>query len=246
MPYNPQKVLVSSKIRPQDPERAETVSVQLPAGVNYSAGQVLEEVTGAAQTEVQTVTVTGGPTGGSFTLGYPSLSGGFDVTAAIAYNATALTVQAALEAVVGTGNVTVAGGAGGPWTLTYANELALMDVAQPVLITNGLTGGATPSVAMATTTAGRNGCFYQAYAGGNARLVLESTTRTDLGGRIVDEFGSGTTLTAIAYSRGTFLGTDLIGVDATAVPSSGTNGPLGKLIQGATFASSNAVIRVGG
>ena len=43
--------------------------------------------------EVQTVTITGGPTGGTFTLTW-----GGQTTAAIAYNATAATVQALNEA----------------------------------------------------------------------------------------------------------------------------------------------------
>lgn len=246
MPHNPQRVLTSSKVRPLDPERAETVAVRLPAGINYAAGQVLEEVTGAAQSEVQVLTVDGTPTGGSFTLGYPSLNGGYDVTDSIAYNAAASVVEDALEEIVGVGNVTVTGSAGGPWTVTYGGELSDMDVALPVLITNGLTGGSSPTVTPSVNTAGRNGSFFQAYSAGNARIVLESATRTDLGGRMVDEFGAGTTLTTPAFSRGTFLGTDLVGVDATAVPSSGAPGPLGKLVQGATYASTNAIIRVGG
>lgn len=62
------------------------------------------------------VTVTDA-TGGTFTLTY-----GGEETAAIAYNATAATVQSRLAALssVGTGKVTVSGNAGGPWTVTFA------------------------------------------------------------------------------------------------------------------------------
>lgn len=248
MPVNPQKTLTSSKIRPFDPERAETVAIRLLPGVNYAAGQVLEEISTAIATEVQTVTESGTPTGGTFTLGWPSMLGGYDVTVPIAQAATAATVQTAVDAILGAGNSVVTGSAGGPWTITYAGELATRDVSPPILITNSLTGGTTPSVAIATTTPGSagTGTTYQAYASGNARLALESATRTDFAGRIVDEFGTGTTMTAIAYSRGTFLASDLTGVDATAVPSTGTPGPLGKLVQGTTFASANAMIRIGG
>lgn len=48
--------------------------------------------------EIQTVTITGGPTGGSFTL---TFSG--QTTAAIPYNATALQIQAALQALSNVG-----------------------------------------------------------------------------------------------------------------------------------------------
>jgi hypothetical protein len=77
------------------------------------------------ENEVQKITLTGSPTGGSFTLTY-----GGKTTAAIAYNATAATVQTALQALttIGTGNVTVTGNAGGPYTVTFVGSLAHHDV----------------------------------------------------------------------------------------------------------------------
>ncbi|NKR60250.1 hypothetical protein GS474_16090 [Rhodococcus hoagii] len=65
-----------------------------------------------------TVTIGGGPTGGTFTL-----SVGGQTTAGIAYNATAAAVKSALEALstVGTGNANVTGTAGGPYTVSLAN-----------------------------------------------------------------------------------------------------------------------------
>lgn len=100
--------------------------------------------------ETQTVTVTGAPTGGTFTL---TFSG--QTTAAIAYNATAAAVQAALQALsnIGAGNVTVSGNAGGPYTVVFAGALANTDVAQ-LTATASLTGGTTPGVTVATSTAG--------------------------------------------------------------------------------------------
>jgi hypothetical protein len=58
--------------------------------------------------EVQTITITGTPTGGTFTLTFAGAT-----TSAIAYNASAATVQTALEALstIGSGNVLCAGGA---------------------------------------------------------------------------------------------------------------------------------------
>jgi hypothetical protein len=100
--------------------------------------------------EVQTVTVTGAPTGGTFTLTYSG-----QTTGPIAYNATAAAVQTALTGLsnVGTGNVAVTGASGGPYTVTFQGTLADTDVAQ-MTATASLTGGTTPGVTVATQTAG--------------------------------------------------------------------------------------------
>lgn len=99
--------------------------------------------------EVQTVTITGAPTGGTFTLTF-----GSQTTAAIAYNATAATVTAALVglAALEPADVTVTGAAGGPWTVTFGGRHA-GDVPQ-LTATASLTGGTSPAVTIATTTAG--------------------------------------------------------------------------------------------
>lgn len=62
-----------------------------------------------------TVTIGGTPTGGTFTLTF-----GGQTTAGIAYNAANTAVDSALELLssVGTGNATVTGSAGGPYTVT--------------------------------------------------------------------------------------------------------------------------------
>jgi len=106
---------------------------------------------GSTTNEVQTATVGGTPTGGTFTLGYRGA-----VTAAIAYNAAAATVQAALEALrtIGTGNVTVSGSAGGPYTITFVGALAGVNAVLIKRVNNSLTGGTTPDVTIAQTTAG--------------------------------------------------------------------------------------------
>jgi hypothetical protein len=96
---------------------------------------------------VQTVTISGTPTGGTFTLSYNG-----QVTAPIAYNAAAAAVQSALVALttVGAGNATVAG-ASSPYTVTFNAALTPF-----TLVANGalLTGGSSPSVAVAVTTPG--------------------------------------------------------------------------------------------
>lgn len=102
--------------------------------------------------EIQTVTVTGGPTGGSFTLSFKGY------TATIPWNSTATAADTLLEALssVGTTGVTVAGGAmpTTPLTVTFTNQLGNQSV--PLLVPNstGLTGGTTPLVTVTRTTPG--------------------------------------------------------------------------------------------
>jgi hypothetical protein len=102
--------------------------------------------------EVQTVTITGTPTGGTFTLTYSG-----QTTAAIAYNATAAAVDSALEALsnVGAGQVAVTGGPGPgtPYVVTFTGTLAGKNVNQ-MTATGTFTGGTTPTIAVTTTTPG--------------------------------------------------------------------------------------------
>lgn len=103
--------------------------------------------------EQQTVTITGTPTGGTFTLSL-TRNGVTKQTAAIAYNATAAQVQSALEALdnVAVGDVTVTGGPG-PGTPYVVTFNVSEDVAQ-MTTTAAFTGGSSPAVAVTTTTAG--------------------------------------------------------------------------------------------
>lgn len=101
--------------------------------------------------EVQTVTVTGVPTGGTFILRF-----GGQNTSAIAYNASASAVQTALQALssIGSGNALVTGANGGPWTVEFAGTLGYASQALITLQTNSLTGGSSPSVSIAESQAG--------------------------------------------------------------------------------------------
>ncbi|MGW5989558.1 hypothetical protein ACWFRT_13665 [Streptomyces anulatus] len=120
----------------------------IPLGKNTATG--LFEPYAAVTNEVQTLTVTGAPTGGTFTITWSG-----QTTAAIAYNATAAVVQTALEALsnIAPGDVAVTGAAGGPWTLTWGGTQLGEDVAAPTT-TETFTGGTTPDITIATTTAG--------------------------------------------------------------------------------------------
>ncbi|WP_050513915.1 hypothetical protein [Streptomyces capuensis] len=103
--------------------------------------------------EVQTVTVTGTPTGGTYTL---TFSG--QTTAGIPYNATAAQVKTALEALsnINVGDVTVTGGPhpGTAIVVTFVGQYLGDDVAQMTASGASLTGGTSPAVSVATTTAG--------------------------------------------------------------------------------------------
>jgi hypothetical protein len=100
---------------------------------------------GAAIAE-QTVTVTA--TGGHFKLALDGVE-----TANIDYDAAAAAVQAALEAVVGTGNVAVSGDAGGPWTVKADGALRWQLIAALVATDVDLEGD-TPAVAVAVVEPG--------------------------------------------------------------------------------------------
>lgn len=94
---------------------------------------------------VQTVTVTGSPTGGTFTL-----TGNGATTGTIAYNAASSTVQTAVRTLGGDFSAaTVSGSAGGPYTVTLNQGAA--GPAPLALGTNSLTGGTSPSVTIAAT-----------------------------------------------------------------------------------------------
>jgi hypothetical protein len=105
--------------------------------------------TNPAANEVQTIALTGTPTGGTFTL---TLNG--QTTAGIAFNAAATAVQSALEALstIGRGNVIVTGS--GPWAITFVNDLGKQPIAALTKDATGLTGGTSPNVTVTETVAG--------------------------------------------------------------------------------------------
>lgn len=113
-----------------------------------AAGQALGGITN----ERQTLTITGTPTGGSFTI-----TAYGETTAAIAYNANAAAVLAALLALNAfeSGDLAVGGGAlpGTGVTIDFLGYYAGQNV--PMLTTtDSFTGGSSPASAVAQTTAG--------------------------------------------------------------------------------------------
>lgn len=106
--------------------------------------------------EIQSVTLTGAPAGGSFTLTFDG-----EETGPIGFNATAAVVQAALLALpsLRSGDVVVTGSAGGPYTLTFGGDFSESDVATLSADDAGLTGGTSPAVVVATPTPGVAGAL---------------------------------------------------------------------------------------
>jgi hypothetical protein len=144
---------------------------------------------GAATDEVQTVTITGTPTGGTFTLGFGSV-----LTTALAYNATATTVDTALEVVVGAGNVVVTGGPGPgtAYTVTFAGTLAGRNVTALTASGASLTGGTSPAVAVTTPTPGVS-------AVAKNEVQAYTVTGTPTGGTYTLSYG-GVATAGIAYN----------------------------------------------
>lgn len=110
-------------------------------------------LTGAgAAADVQTVTISGSPTGGTFTLTFNG-----STTANIASTSTAAALATAFTALpsVGTGNATATGGPlpGTPIVITFAGTLAT-GVQNDITASSSLTGGTTPAVTVTHTTPG--------------------------------------------------------------------------------------------
>lgn len=123
-----------------------TVLAKITSGAE--AGKVGPFQRGTVANEVQTINL-GAATAGTITIGFDG-----ETTGAIAYNATAATVQTALEALsnVNPGDIVVTGGPlPGTVTLTFGGRYLYTNVPQVVVTPTGLTGGA---VTVATTTEG--------------------------------------------------------------------------------------------
>ncbi|NQT03202.1 MAG: flagellar hook-basal body complex protein [Planctomycetes bacterium] len=104
--------------------------------------------------EQQTITITGTPTGGSFTLDFSATG----TPATVAYNATAAQVQTALESLssISAGDVKCTGGAlpGTPVVVEFTGALAATDASLIVIDDTGLTGGASPAGTVTETIKG--------------------------------------------------------------------------------------------
>lgn len=234
-------------------------NVALRCGQTLAYGTVLGQVTGSgtAVNDVQTVTITGTPTSGTFALQY-----GTQVNIpAIPYNATAAQLQLKINNAFGVGNTadtravvcTLGPLPGTAIAITFSgNDTAGMS---HVLFTatNGLGGGATPAVTVAHTTNGMPaGGYYDAYVDGNtdgtgtARRLLEYDCTVAFNGTITwgtsdaSPFGGGPSRCAPAYYHGVFKTDDLTGLDAAGVTD------LGRLISGSLTVGTYGILAING
>lgn len=215
------------------PERARTESVKLSPGT-YAKGTCVGQVsTLTAAADVQTITFTGTPTGGTFRLSFNG-----EATSAIAYSVTDATLQANILAAlialtgIGTGNVTVSSGTSGTVvTVTFAGSLVNRWQPLLVLYSNSLTGGTAPTFTVAHTTPGRAlGGEWRAYddTASDGTNVMKGVLQYAV---VVDTFGfhtvgggewnGGRELSAPIYISGYFRCTDLTGLDAAGVTDCG-------------------------
>lgn len=233
MPTSPTTIFSpgQGRIEPlMNPEDAGMIPVELPASVSYPAGTILGELIGTD--EVSTITIDAD--GGTFTITKDG-----QTTAALAWDASAATVQAALEALstVGVGNVRVTL-SGLVYTLVWRNALGSSNQAAPTTTATNLTGGAG-TAAVATGTGGVAGYQgrYAAYASGNSDgsqnpkgiLVYDCTTDSSrnisLGAGGASEHGA-TQRSAPMWFQGIFRCEDTVGLDTNAISK------LGRLLWG--------------
>ena len=123
----------------------------MPTSPPSRSDSVLETMYGYAADAVQTVTLTGAPTGGTFTLTFDG-----DTTSNINYDASAATVQSDLAALdsIGSGNVVVTTGINGGWQVRFTGSLAGTFESQLTASGSGLTGGTSPGVSVSTLSLG--------------------------------------------------------------------------------------------
>jgi hypothetical protein len=160
--------------------------------------------------EQQTVTVTGTPTGGTFTLTYAGAT-----TANIAFNAAAAAVTTALEALpnIGPGNVVSTGGAlpGTPVVITFQNQLGKQNIAQ-LTAAHAFTGGTTPTIAVTTTTPGSalDSGLYVVHRG---VIVKKASSGGGSNNKVTPWLGSGTIFGVLARTVEFFDQSDISDAD---------------------------------
>lgn len=178
-------------------QNAQQQSVRLPASVAYSAGTVLCEIKG--NNEVQTVTIDA--TGGTFTTTF-----GGQTTSAVAYNASAATYQAALEALstIGSGNVSVQR-LRNRWTITQGTANAGQ---YKIRVTTNFGTSSADTQVTATIAYNANTATVDA--------AVEALTNVGTGGVVATVAGSTTTLVFL-----TSLGDVLVEVVDSTVNNTG-------------------------
>lgn len=216
-----------------NPDMARTIAVRLPGGVTYAMGTPLGFRNTTKQNEVQTLTIAGT---GSFKIG--TVDGDYTASILVA-GLTAAIIQAAVDLILGSGQVVVAGA--GPYTITAAGELQYTDLPMFLLDNTGITGG-PPTIAETTKGSGGPGIMAEIADGSTilAKCVLMQNTKTDFKGAVKTEFPFDTLdFTAPALSFGDVEVKYIVGLDATIM------GQLGRMVMGTAYNSVGGVVRVG-
>jgi len=190
----------------------------------YSQGEVPIPYVYPLGGATETLTINGNPTGGYFTL-TTSTPLPVATTGQIPYNATANQIGAALQDIVGVGNVTVAAGAiPNTFIITFGGLFA--GEAIPLLVaTSNLTGGTNPSVTVTGTpveiTSSPNAVTAIDGNNAHARVIIDGSqtgratgfaldaSHSTLRGLIIDGFGVGVSVPQVDSSGNPIVG-DLI------------------------------------
>ena len=103
--------------------------------------------------DVQSVAISGSPSGGSYTLSFTTVDGTVLTTGALAHNANAAAVQAALRLLAGLESVTVESSGSSPNFTHTVTFVGVLGNQRQLTSSSSLTGG-TPAIAHATTVQG--------------------------------------------------------------------------------------------
>lgn len=214
--------------------------VNLAPNTYFARGRVIGQISNAAN-DVQTGTVTGGPTGGLVRVMAAHPMSGAKGTFDLPFNASAAVAQGAIRALMGITEYVVTGG---PWpatplVFTAAGRFVQMPILLMTVSENLLTGGAAPAAAFVKTTHGRSKGTFAPYLAGNAdgsevaKGLLQYECATDSAGNItfgpraVEGYSGEVRPDAPMWVEGTFDTKEIVGLDAAAVAAMG-----GRIVRG--------------
>lgn len=138
----------------------------LPGGLIVPAGRKLlrygQALTKITTAHAQTVTVSGTPTGGTFTYLIIDPTTGATYPVTVPYNASTATHQTAINTAIGSSRITVSGAGalpGNVHTLTLGGHWLRLILPLLALVSNDFTGGTAPTAAFAVSAGADSGKF---------------------------------------------------------------------------------------
>ena len=192
-------------------------SLGIPAGAKILGIAVkLARMSSACCNAVQTITVTGSPTGGTFTIKGTPPGGSQKTSGSINWNSTAAQLTTVLTAsgMYGSGNVSCTGGPfpGTAIVCTFQGSDASTPVTLMSLGTKSFSGGSSPNVSFSNTVIGSNGALEDA-------TVQLLKTGAAVGSNKASSSTWGTSSSAVTYGSST----DLWGTTWTAADLNASN-----------------------